>query len=367
MNSGCSKLLCSLVLAGLTLSVAATATAQQPPSKRGRAIQFSETRSDVVSSNVNELRTKKTSLKQLEQELKKPFELLNPVADPANRLTAPPLRHTAPPARTKQMKELLEKRNEWIFLEAEDYYGSGLTPEEMLNLPEYGPNGELKKRKTALERYYDNLDKAQADARVAATNRARADEMFGTRPKDEETEDPQKFGFANEPSSFNPGLGNNERAGKSLAPGERPTFSLAAPEAFPNRGFADAFGFGRSEPIEPGSDRSRSVEARNQEFKKLLETGSSPPVHQDAGALNSFISPPFSTPSLLKSGNLGTLPGAGVSSTLPPNPTSLSPSPILPSVAVSPALPAWQTTPAPVEQPRKVLPPPTFQIPQRKF
>lgn len=361
MNSGSSKLLCGLVLAGLALSVAPTAPAQQPPSKRGRAIQFSETRSDVVSSNVNELRTKRPSLKQLEQELKKPFELLNPDADPANRLTTPPLRHTPPPARTKQMKELLEKRNEWIFLEPEDY-GSGLTPEEMLNLPEYGPDGELKKRKTALERYYDNLDKAQADARVAATNRARADEVFGSRSKDEETEDSQNLGFANEP-----GLGNNERTGKSLAPGELPAFSLAAPEMFTTGGFADAFGFGRSERIEPKSDRSRSIEARNQEFKKLLEMGSSSPLNQDAGAINSLISPPFSTPSLLKSRNLGTLPGAGLSSTLPPNPTSLSPSPVMPSVAVSPALPAWQTTPAPVEQPRKVLPPPTFQIPQRKF
>jgi len=358
----------------MLLAVVLPAIAQQPPSKRGRPIRFSEPRSDVVSSNVNQLRTSQTSLQELEQSFKKPFELLSPSDDPVVRLTVPPLRHFPPSAaRSRQMKELLEKRNEWVFLEPEDYYDLGLTAEEMLNVPEYGADGEVKKRKTPLERYYDNMDKARAAAQAAITNRARGEETPGTRLVDEETERLNEPRFTRQSDSLKRGSGEVERPFEPLSTVELPAFTQTGSEPSLARDFSELFGFGKSEAAQLETEKARNLEARSQEFKQLLEMRSASTLNPGAGTLNSWISRPLGTPPALAAGGLDALSGTSAGSSSPlannpaPNPGSLSPPALQPGAAANSGLPNWRATlPAP-EPSRKGLPAPAFQIPQRKF
>lgn len=69
-----------------------------------------------------------------------------------------PRRHTRVPsaAQSKRAKELLERRRDWVFMTPEDLLGAP-TVEEILKLPEYGPDSLQKKDLPAMERYYQSL------------------------------------------------------------------------------------------------------------------------------------------------------------------------------------------------------------------
>ncbi len=359
----------------MTLTAVLPAYAQRAPYRGVRPIEFSEPRSDVISSNVNQLRTpKQTSLQDLEKEIKKPFELLSPGSEPAPRLsTTPALRTPQSAARTKQMKELLEKRNEWIFLDPEDYHGLGLTAEEMLRVTEYEPDGRVKKEKTPLEQYYEKMDKARADLHAMATNRARSDDFFNLRSTDEPTDRAKERGFAGQPNPVKSGSGELELNPNPQPATEASSFNLNGKEQTIGQGFAEFFGFGKPESPEEVAKRVRNQEAHQKEFKDLLGVPASSPLTATAGPLEALTGDGLVTPPSLATGGLGKSPGANqsVSTSQPPSasPNASVATSILPGAQANAGLPAWQTTLAPPapETTRKPLQTPSFQIPQRKF
>lgn len=371
MSSGYLRFTPFLIATGLALAAVLSATGEERLPRRGRSIQFSEPRSDVVSSNVNQLGTKQTTLKDLEQDLKKPFEVFSPVDDPTASFTAPPVPRTLPsPARSKRMKELLEKRNEWIFFAPEDYYASGLTAEEMFSLPEYDPNGEVKKRKTPMEKYFDRMDKVRAETQGAATNQMAGSEGLNPRPTDEKPEGLTELSFGGQQSPFSSGLSDMEKTAKRLSPGGSSAFSTSATEPAKAKSFSDLFGFGKTDSTGPTPEKSRAMETRMQEFKQLLETGSLTSPNPGASKYNPLIGSPVTAPSSVAPAGFDVFSSAGARgalSPLSPSPNSLAPLSGLPTAAANPGLPGWQTPlPAP-QTPRMTLPPPTFNIPQRKF
>ena len=93
-------------------------------------------------------------------------------------MVAPPARPAATPAiQSKRVKELLERRKNWVFMSPEDLVGAP-TVEEILKAPELGPDGQEKKELPALERYYERL----ATKRSATDNplQPKNDDLFGT-------------------------------------------------------------------------------------------------------------------------------------------------------------------------------------------
>jgi len=126
----------------------------------------------VLSSNVNLLGANKTALKDLERELKKPFELISPSDEYVDRLKTGP-QSSAPRSdvTAKQMKDFLERRNDWIFLSPEEMMGAAGRLRKFWKLRNSARMGEPKKRKTAIERYYERLDRVRGESQVV-TNRS---------------------------------------------------------------------------------------------------------------------------------------------------------------------------------------------------
>jgi hypothetical protein len=91
-------------------------------------------------------------LKQLEQDLFKPFQGFSPKTS-LDGVIAPAPRAPVPvPAQSKRMKELMERRKDWAFMSPEDLVG-GPSVEEIFNVPQDKDKPKL----SPMERYYEQL------------------------------------------------------------------------------------------------------------------------------------------------------------------------------------------------------------------
>jgi hypothetical protein len=161
------------------LSVTAGIAAEPAPRPRGTPIIFSApSKSDTVSSNLNELRTPTSPFRDLESELKKPFEALEPGQN-ANRIRPPRQLNQQPELNRKQMKERLHERAEAMFLSLEPDE-SGLD-DELLPSADDSLNRFSKKSARSLDGDDDRADQNRA----ALTNRSGINDLFGEK-KDQE-------------------------------------------------------------------------------------------------------------------------------------------------------------------------------------
>src|SRR6266542_2840248 len=101
----------ALVLAGALVSALGSVHGQQPPSRRGQPILFSEPRHNTAMSNLNEIATQKDAFQNPGEEFKKPSDIFD--AGDASANITPSLRQLPRPNLTsKRLKELLDKRND---------------------------------------------------------------------------------------------------------------------------------------------------------------------------------------------------------------------------------------------------------------
>ena len=143
-------------MAAVAVSSLLLCSAQAGGKQRGRPIEFSEPRSDEVTTNLHQLTSKKDGLKQLEEDLYKPLQSFAPKSS-LEGVAAPPARPPAGPViQSKRAKELLERRKNWVFMSPEDLL-AGPTVEEILKSPRYEADGQEKKELPPLERYYQRL------------------------------------------------------------------------------------------------------------------------------------------------------------------------------------------------------------------
>jgi hypothetical protein len=364
------------LVAGGLFALATALAAQELPG-RGRPIEFSEPRRPVAATNLSEALGDKTSLRKFDDQFKKPFEIFGSGDTPAARLTTPPPARILPPPPSRSLRELLQKRDQWLEPGLEEGEGLGLTPEEMLGVPKYGPDGEPLKRRTQIERYYEDLDRARAAAQAAVTNRAARDALNSGFLGEEEDFKPLNLKLFEEP--VNPFAqetrdGNRPSGQKNLFPG----FSdLTEPRNAP-RDFSEIFGLGGGFPDSPRRQDADSFQSRKQTVEDLLTLRflnspaageNKPPVLGGTptpmmpNPLTTGANRPAVAPGFGAAGNVGAATGnnfnpgaplgAGVSSLAAP-PTLLGP-----------PQPAWGTPP-PMEPSRKLAPAP-FEIPKRKF
>jgi hypothetical protein len=341
---------------------------QQQSSTGGRKIEFSESGRNVVASNLNTITQGKATFQNPDEDLQKPYELFSP-GNSLHGIEAPPAQRM-PPSAAKRLKELLEKRKEWIYLTPEDYH-SEPTIEEIFGIPEYGPNGEAKEKKSPLERYYERLERGN----TAVTNRNRNDGLSGLafgRKKDGSEMESNLTGAEHEPGSV-PEMDNplshllRGNSGNPLVPDRtRPT------------GFSDVFGRQNSEWKPQSPEALRGLEARLEEYRRILDSRTLPSSSPVSGIT------PFDP---------SKLPGSPSTTSAFAPPSSPEPAPLTPVTRVRDSfnpfskavgilgvselpsgLPEVSTsvpglTPsAPLPEPtRTVAPAPDFNIPKRRF
>jgi hypothetical protein len=172
---------CTLQVSRAAATLAVTGmlvcTAHAAGRQRGRPIEFSAPRSDEVTTNLHQLTNKKDGLRQLEEDLYKPLQSFAPKSS-LEGVVAPSVRPSAPSViQNKRVKELLERRKNWVFMTPEDLLG-GPTVDEILKAPQFETDGQEKQDLPSFDRYYQRL----AAKRPVANrpNPAEEDELLST-------------------------------------------------------------------------------------------------------------------------------------------------------------------------------------------
>ncbi len=369
------RLSLACALAGTMVTTVSTSShGQQPPSSGGRKIEFSDPGRSIVASNLNSV-MKEGATFQTPDELQKRYDFSSPGSS-LQGIEAPPMqRPPAAPGNSKRLKELLEQRHDWIFLNPEDYRKE-TTAEEIFGIPEYGANGDVKEKKSPMERYFERLERGNT-----ATNRARNDESFGSAfgiggKRDNRSGEIDFSGAKTGPDESNEGGDLNNPLlrlirGNSGNPWRTDRTKPA--------GLSDLFGRQNSEWKPDSPETLRAQAARLEEYKRILEMNTMPSTSPVSG-----IAPfdPFKLPGSASS----TSPAfAFPRNAEPPPVTPITPirdvsSPFSPVAGVmgvaarpvelpqlAPGVPGLvPSTPLP-EPTRAVVPAPDFNIPKRRF
>lgn len=369
----CCRLNLVWMLAGMTVGAGFMATqAQQAFPSGGRKIEFSDPAGSVATSNLNAIANLKGAFPSLENDLRRSFEVVQPGGSLQGVAAPPGQRTPASGANSKKLKEFLEKRQDWQFLEPEDYH-SEQTIEEALGIPEYGPDGELKEKKSPLERYFERLERGN----VGATNRTRSDDLSGV-------------GFSSPKKNDGTSRDLNPAAAEKRADAtadDNPLTQLlrgnttnpSFPDATRPAGFSDVFG--QSWQWKPEStETARAQAARLEEFKRIWDAHTSPTL--PSASPISGIAPydplkslPSTTPAFSLPRGTDTVPVvpatpvatfAPVRDSLGSLPTAAGTQPAgLPEVSTT--LPGL-TPSAPLPEPaRTTVPAADFSIPKRRF
>lgn len=354
---------------GLALILLATAPlglrAEEKPRSRPTPIIFSAPQSDTVSSNLNQISTKTSPLTDLESGLKKPFEVFesgrsSTTYRPASRdmpYVPPP-----PVLKNKKLKDLLEKEAEDAYLRTEEE--AALSRDESWKSEEdpLAPSGP--RSKSPLDLYYDRIERNRSGQTNQGGSPALA--WFGDKPELEAKDDgkPRAIG-----GLFDIEMSASARTMNQMTNRDSGDGRLTS-ERLKTRSFGEIFGLG---PVEPATTTGRTKDSRLDDFKRLLDG----PGYGSSTDFN--VAPP---PSSVVAPSPATQPVLGV---VPPPSYATSPTPGFgtPSVANASSLAGAvgtplglpehsvgtpSLTPTPSVQPTTPKPPPpTFNIPRRRF
>lgn len=340
-----------ILLAILVSGMFSIASAQQT-SRRPVGVRFAEPDAPATGTNTTITGSQKPTLGTLDQTIKKPFEFFKSEEALGSGMLPPPPRRAPTPAASKQAKELLDRRKNWVFSTPEEIYGVQ-TPEEMLDLPEYTPDGELKAPKTTFERYLERMEKTRTDS---GTNQAAADRVpaWMKPEKSEKTSanDSRTASGTPSPSGSLFGVPTTE----VKPPAGSLDFSSTSGSSSVSERLNDFFSASTTERL-PTRDTAR--DARLLEFKQLLESRT--PL---VSGWNGAVTPPR-------------VPAAPASPypVSPYSRDSYSPQPAarpapLPAYTPSAAPPSYSPpvyTAPPATPTRSLAPTPAFELPKRKF
>jgi len=174
-----SRQIC-LGAAAVALGGLLVCSAQAGDKERGWPIEFSAPRSDEGTTNLNQFTSKKDGLKQLEEDFYQPPQSFAPQSSLDGVVARPNRPPAGPVIQNKRVKELLERRKNWIFMSPEELM-AGPTAEEILKAPQYGADGQEKKETPMFDRYYRGLGKKRSGANNLT--QSKDDDLFGTPSK----------------------------------------------------------------------------------------------------------------------------------------------------------------------------------------
>ena len=349
---------------GLTLALFAVGRmllhADDAPKGPPTPIIFSAPKSDSVSSNLNQMGAKSSSLRNLESGLKKPFEIFDNGRSGGvqlpNQFTPPT---PPPPAINRKMKDALDKRAEESYLLSDDDEAS-TARDGMLSPDRETVDPITGKPKTSLDRYYDRIDRS----RTGPTNQiSRSLDLLAER----DISNPNGEAKSRTSSSlFDSGLAPNAyvsgRMSNSISEGGR-LFS----EKMKPRSYGEVFELG---PVESARQSGRK-ETRVDEFRRLLD-GPGYGTRSGNATAPSLSTPyqlpkPTASPTPGSSFSVGSQPSKGSYATTPGFSGAVGVPSGVPDYVVS--SPSLTTTPSvqQQQQPAQQPPVPVFKIPRRRF
>lgn len=348
-----------ILLATAVLSVNVLVTPTGWADENKPSTEAAVTKSNESKTNLPSFNPKPDGLKQLEQDLFKPFEKIAPESslDGVFLPTTPEPRPATPAIQSKRVKELLERRRDWVF-ETPDEILATSSAEEILKSRDNLKDDDDKAKLSPLERFYERLynkDKKDTTRKVNKREGLHEAPKPGALGDDAEREDDSDLPL---------GVRETQREmRKLLAPKESKTETSSDTG---RSGFSDVFGLTKNPQTR---DELEIQKERRDRYKELVGLPVTPTLENDP--LKRFreimgTAPPNA--SLLPS--MDTLGGkpqqnlfgaqSGSASALPS--TSLLPegAKVYTPSSLTPALPK-------IEPPRTLPPPVTFGAPRRAF
>jgi hypothetical protein len=314
-------------------------------------------RSGNVATNSTSFKPKQNGLKELEQDLFKPFETISPKGslDGAFIPTMPQPQPNGPAVQSQRAKELLEHRRDWVFETPEEILATQ-SNDDILNRRDNDKQGDDKSKLSPMERFYQRLsnkEKKESTRRGSKRDQLGESQKSGALSDDAESDDDADLPL---------GVRETQREmRKLLNPKERKNDSSTEP----GNGLSDVFGFGRKTQSREEVELQKE---RMYRYKALVGLPVTPSLETDPlKPLRDIVGTSPRSPGLLPTmDSLGTLPqqnnlGMQSGSALAPN-LSLLPegAKIHTAPSLAPAVPK-------VEPPRTLPPPVTFNAPRRAF
>lgn len=317
-------------------------------------------KNSVPPTNSQSFKPSQSGLKQLEQDLFKPFETISPRGslDGAFVPPMPEARPQNPAVQKKKAKENFERRRDWVFETPDEILATPST-DDLVNGRDNEKNSDDKSDLTPLERFYDRLYNKKKDKKSVTRNPDKRDDLYSKKRSTRSDESD-----ADDDSDLPVNVREAQREmRKLLTPRERKD----EPSADQNRRlFSDVFGAGKDMPSREEMEMQRE---RIDRYKGLLglptvPNGDNDPLKQfrdivGTSSRNPGFASTMDSSSALRGQNVfGTQPGAAAVApnlNLLPEGAQLH---VTPSLA--PALPK-------IEPPKSLPPPVTFSVPRRQF
>ena len=319
-------------------------------------------------------RLRNTALKRLEQELASTFGL----SKRPSGSTALDQIHSLPtpvsPTRTRARDaEDTERERDWAFLNP-DELSKAPTAEELLNIKNLSPEDRERNKLSAMERYFDNLNRPTAPG--GTDFKPGQEDLFGSKSSSRPGEQSNRntdTQLDDNPDEQRRELALRQMLGLDSTPVPSPA----------NRPLESLLGFGKAD-APPVSDLLRPSRRSFEELYNPRRSAATTPMSSlgipATGGLNPYQT---RTPDPR---NAATAGSSGLSSYLNPAPTSRSTSmgalssPVNPGFSPGTTLPdfnsqvlnAWNPAPPPQREepttrPRTTTPPSQFNAPQRNF
>jgi hypothetical protein len=327
--------------------------------EEGKAEQPAQvsTAKSVNATNSTSFKPKQNGLKQLEQDLFRPFESISPKGslDGAFAPMMQPQPNT-PAVQSKRARELLEHRRDWVFETPEEILAAPST-DDVLNRRDKDRQSDEHSKLSPMERYYKRL--YTKENKDSARKSDKRDQLTESQKPGFPSDDPEA---ADEDADLPLGVRETQREMRRLlAPKERKEDSSTELGS----AFTDVFGFGKKTQSREEMEIQRE---RMNRYKALIGLPVTPSLETDP--LKPFrdivgTSPKY--PGLLPTmDSLGTLPQQnlfGIQSGSASTPNSR----LLPDGAVIHTTPSLAPVSPKIEPPRTLPPPVTFSAPRRPF
>jgi hypothetical protein len=329
-----------------------TLRAADGSSHQGSPIEISAPKTETMVTNVNQLGADRHIEPGAGADFSAP-QALSPAASSLGGimpLPPSPSRVTVPNRRTR---EWLDQRRNWAFLTPEDAVRE-IAMKDILNLPDFGSDGEETRPASTVERYYERMWRARSGTSPSQQN---------SLPGSQKTGEEKSSAFSLENAKPVSGMVDRpQQSLKSLLDADLNDY-FSIPGARPNS-LLEAFGLtaedDRDNELSPQNIAKKAREKQQiQQFQELLDGISSAPSLPEKPS-------PVSNP---------WLGGSQVSASIP---DPLNPFATLPGTTVNPALlpPTAPIAPVPSSlspipysavQERTAPPRPNFLFPQRVF
>jgi hypothetical protein len=350
-----------LAVAVLAVAVLLAQAVRADEKETGTQPETSGPKNSVPPTNSQSFKPTQSGLKQLEQDLFKPFETISPKGslDGAFVPPMPETRSQNPAAQKKKARENLERRRDWVFETPDEILATPST-DDLLNGRDEKKNSDDKSNLSPLERFYDRLYNKKNDKKSLTRKTDKRDDLNDSKKRSTLSDESDDDDDSDLPVTVRD---TQREMRKLLTPRERKDDTSADQN---RRLFSDVFGMGKATPSREELEMQRE---RIDRYKGLLGLPTAANIENDPlKQFRDIVGTSSKSPGFASTmGSSSALPGQNVFGTQPASALGASSLNLLPEGAQLHVTPSLAPALPKIEAPKSLPPPVSFSVPRRQF